>query len=192
MTQPLRPALFLDRDGVINVEVKYLYRPEDCILVDGIGSLLRTARSLGYIICVITNQAGIGRGLYTEDDFHGLMAHIALELSSEGAAWDAVYFSPFHPVEALGDYRRVSDCRKPAPGMLLRAAAEHPIDLTKSVIVGDRCSDLRAGCSAGIQKLFLFGKTECAPCPGLPYYRHVQALSSVEQELTATSEKGWG
>lgn len=189
---PLRPALFLDRDGVINVEVNYLYRPQDCVLVDGIASLLRTARSLDYVICVVTNQAGIGRGLYTEEDFHRVMAHLAAELKKEGAAWDAVYFCPFHPVHGLGEYRRESDCRKPAPGMLLRATKEHQLDLGRSILVGDRCSDLHAGHAAGVRRVFLFGSTEDGSCPVAFPYRHVDTLSSIEQELTATSDCAWG
>ncbi|MGI4853677.1 MAG: D-glycero-alpha-D-manno-heptose-1,7-bisphosphate 7-phosphatase [Janthinobacterium lividum] len=195
MTQPtqhLRPALFLDRDGVINVEVNYLSRPQDCILVDGIASLLRTAHALGYVICVVTNQAGIGRGLYTEEDFHCVMRHLSAELSKEGAAWDAIYFCPFHPVHGLGEYRRDSDCRKPAPGMLLRAAAEHKLSLDRSVLVGDHCSDLEAGHAAGVKRLFLFGATEGGDCPVAFPHRREDRLSSIEQELTATSHSAMG
>lgn len=185
--QRLRPALFLDRDGVINEEVSYLYRTEDCVLVPGIASLLRTATQLGYFICVVTNQAGIGRGLYTEADFEALMAHIAAELAREDAHLDAVYFSPFHPVFGVGEYQRESTCRKPAPGMLLRAAEEHGLDLAKSVLVGDRCSDLMAGRAAGLQQMFLFGTTEDTPCVVDFSYGRAWELCSVEQALIATS-----
>lgn len=182
----LRPALFLDRDGVINEEVDYLYRPEDCRLVPGIASLLRTARAAGYFTCVVTNQAGIGRGMYTEADFHRLMAHIATELAADGAALDAIYFCPDHPVYGLGRYWRESDERKPAPGMLLRAAREHGLDLTRSVLVGDRCSDLAAGHAAGLQSLFLIGTTEPDSCPVEFPYRHINALAAVEEVLSTT------
>lgn len=183
----LRPALFLDRDGVINVETDFLFRPEDCILIEGITSLIRTANRLGYVTCVITNQSGIGRGLYTEQDFDRLMTHLQAELQLQGARLDAVYFSPYHPVHGLGEYKRDTECRKPAPGMLLRAAEEHRIDLSRSFLVGDRCSDLLAGGAAGIERLFLFGTTETAPCPAVFAYRRVQKLSSIEEELVATS-----
>lgn len=181
-SQP-RPALFLDRDGVINEEVDYLYRTEDCRLVPGIASLLRSARQLGYVICVVTNQAGIGRGMYTEADFHTLMAYMAGELQKEGAAWDAVYFSPYHPVHGVGEYRRESECRKPAPGMLLQAAQQHRLDLSRSILVGDRCSDLLAGHAAGLHTLFLIGHTEPGPCAVDFRYAHVQALDEVEGAL---------
>lgn len=182
----VRPALFLDRDGVINEEVNYLYKPEDCRLMPGIASLLRTARRAGFFTCVVTNQAGIGRGLYSEDDFHHLMAHIAQELAAEGASLDAVYFSPDHPVHGVGKYRRESEDRKPHPGMLLRAAREHSLDLPRSVLVGDRCTDLLAGHAAGLQSLFLLGKTEPESCPVEFPYRHINALAAVEGVLTAT------
>ena len=183
----LRPGLFLDRDGVINVDTNFLYRPEECVLIEGIGSLVRAANQLGYVTCVITNQSGIGRGLYTEEDFRVLMTHIQAELQREGATLDAVYFSPFHPVHGLGEYKRDTDCRKPAPGMLLRAAEEHGIDLSRSFLVGDRCSDLLAGSNAGLERLFLFGTTEPGPCPSGYRYLKVDRLSSVEEELIATS-----
>ena len=124
--------------------------------------------------------------MYTEADFHHLMAHIASELARDGAALDAIYFCPDHPVHGLGRYRRESDDRKPAPGMLLRAAREHRLDVSRSVLVGDRCSDLMAGHAAGLQTLFLMGTTEPDSCPVDFLYRHVNALAEVEEVLSAT------
>ena len=182
----LRRALFLDRDGVINEEVGYLYRPEECHFVDGIVPLLQTANALGVFTCVVTNQAGIARGLYTEEDFYRLMEYMLAELASRHARVDAVYFSPYHPVHGTGKYRRESDCRKPAPGMLLRAAAEYDLDLARSVMVGDRCSDLLAGNAAGVRDLFLIGHTEESPCL-LPFaYHSVNTLFSIRKHLIAT------
>ncbi len=183
----MRRALFLDRDGVVNEEIGYLYRPEDCRLMEGIVPLLQTANQLGFVTCVITNQAGIARGLYTEGDFHRLMAHMQAELLRQGARLDAVYYSPYHPVHGLGRYKRDSDCRKPGPGMLLRAAAEHRIDLNRSVLVGDRCSDLQAGSAAGLSDLFLFGQTETLPCSGSLTYHVANTLLTVQNHLVATS-----
>ncbi len=182
-SSPLRPALFLDRDGVINEEVGYLHRPEECTFIDGIIPLLQTANQLGFFTCVVTNQAGIARGLYTEDDFHALMAYMRSDLLGKGARLDAVYFSPFHPVHGIGQYKRESDCRKPGPGMLLRAAADHGLDLSASVLVGDRCSDVLAGNAAGVRSLFLFGQTESAACP-VPFAYHVaNTLFTVQKHL---------
>ena len=178
----LRPALFLDRDGVINEEVDYLWTWDRCRLVDGIVPLLRTAHHTGYFVVVVTNQAGIGRGMYSETDFHSLMERMAEELAKSGVHLDAVYFSPFHPVHGLGEYKRETDCRKPGPGMLLRAAAEHGLDLARSVMVGDRCTDMQAAAAAGVRNLYLFGDTEAEPCTGIPY-THVNTFIPVEQRL---------
>lgn len=164
-----RPALFLDRDGVINREVGYLHRFEDVEFVPGILPVLRTANALGIFTCVVTNQAGIGRGLYTEADFHKLMRSMQSALRAGGGELNGVYFSPFHPVHGLGDYRRETDCRKPAPGMLLRAAREHDLDLQRSIMVGDRCSDIAAGAAAGVPRLFLLKGLEQAACDSLQY-----------------------
>lgn len=145
-----RPALFLDRDGVINVDHGYVCRPEDFEFVDGIFDLVAAARVAGYLVVVVTNQAGIGRGYYTEDDFLRLMAWVKGEFARRGGGIDAVYFCPYHPEHGVGAYRRDSDCRKPAPGMLLRAAADLAIDLPRSIMVGDKRSDAEAAWAAGV------------------------------------------
>lgn len=180
----MQPALFLDRDGVINEEVGYLHRMEDVRFVPGIVPLLQTARELGFFTCVITNQAGIGRGLYTEADFELLMQGMRSSLAAQNAFLDAVYHSPFHPEHGLGDYRRDTECRKPKPGMLLQAAHDHALDLHRSVLVGDRCTDLAAGAAAGVPNLFLLGLLE--RCDG-PTHRPVQGLQQVVDYLVSTA-----
>ena len=183
MSHPLRPALFLDRDGVINEEIGYLHRFEDVRFIPGAADLIRTANAANMPVVVITNQAGIGRGLYTEAQFHTLMQAMRNALATGNARLDAVYFSPFHPEHGLGDYRRDTDCRKPMPGMLLRAAAEHGIDLAASVLVGDRCSDIQAGGVAGVPHRFLLRGTEPGPCTGIPYTA-IDDLATVTDWLT--------
>jgi D-glycero-D-manno-heptose 1,7-bisphosphate phosphatase len=185
--QPLRPALYLDRDGIINEDTNFLYKWEDCRFVPGIVSLIATANRLGYAVIVVTNQSGIGRGMYTEEDFHVLMERMTAELAAQGARLDAVYFSPFHPVHGIGKYQREDDSRKPSPGMLLRAAQEHGLDPARSVMVGDRCSDLAAGHAAGVPNLFLFGSTEPLPCPAAVPYTHIHELNFVERHLERLS-----
>jgi len=182
----LRPALFLDRDGVINVDTNFLYKWEECVFIDGIVPLIATANRLNMPVIVITNQSGIGRGLYTEDDFHLLMRHMSAGLLEQGARLDAIYFSPFHPKHGIGHYQQDTDCRKPAPGMLLRAAAEHGIDLGRSFLVGDRCSDLRAGFNAGVPHRYLFGNTELLPCPDDVPYTYANTLFQVQQHIEAS------
>src|ERR1700761_8858535 len=121
----IRPrALFLDRDGVVNVEVGYLHRIEDVQFVPGIVSLCQTAMKLGYRLVVVTNQAGIARGFYTEDDFFTLMEWMRAELRREGVEFDAVYHCPYHPEHGVGQYRREHEDRKPGIGMLRRAVEE--------------------------------------------------------------------
>ncbi|MFC6645652.1 HAD family hydrolase [Granulicella cerasi] len=172
-------ALFLDRDGVVNHEVGYLHRIEDVRWVDGIFSLARTAAELGYRIIVVTNQSGIGRGLYTEAQFHTLMDWMRAEFAAKGARLDAVYFCPFHPREGIGAYQREHEDRKPGPGMLLRGARDLGVDLSRSLMVGDRCSDVAAANAAGVPQMFLLPGTEEAGCAGR--FTAVDSLAAVER-----------
>jgi D-glycero-D-manno-heptose 1,7-bisphosphate phosphatase len=172
-------ALFLDRDGVVNEEVGYLHRAEEVRFVDGIFSLCRTAARLGYRLIVVTNQAGIARGYYTESDFHLLTEFMRQQLLAEGVVLDAVYFCPFHPEHGVGEYRREHEDRKPGTGMLRRGAREFGVELSESVMVGDRCSDVAAANSAGLRQAFLVSGTEIAGCGG--EYLPVQSLAEVEQ-----------
>jgi D-glycero-D-manno-heptose 1,7-bisphosphate phosphatase len=145
-----RPALFLDRDGVINVDHAYVIKKEDFEFVDGIFELCRHAKRLGFIICVVTNQAGIGRGYYTEKDFLELTDWMCNVFSAEGANIDKVYFCPTHPEHGVGEYKINSPFRKPEPGMIQQAAQELDIDLVKSILVGDKETDIQAGIAAGV------------------------------------------
>lgn len=157
------PALFLDRDGVVNVDHAYVHRREDFDFVDGIFELCRTARARGYRIFIVTNQAGIGRGYYTEDDFHALTAWMQARFAAEDAAIDQVYFCPFHPEHGVGRYKVDSPMRKPGPGMILQAAREHDIDLAASLLVGDMDTDIEAGCAAGIGRLLQLRSESARP-----------------------------
>jgi D-glycero-D-manno-heptose 1,7-bisphosphate phosphatase len=178
-------ALFLDRDGILNEEVGYLYKPEDVRWVEGAFSLCRTAQELGYRLIVVTNQSGIARGLYSEGDFHALMDWMGKELERERITLTGMYYCPFHP-EGMGEYRREHEDRKPGPGMLLRAAREHGLDMARSVMVGDRCSDVGAANAAGLRKAFLLRGTETEPCPG--EYEAVGSLAEVEWWLREAGE----
>lgn len=145
-----RPALFLDRDGVINIDHAYVCKPENFEFVDGIFELCRTAKRLGYLIFVVTNQAGIGRGYYTEQDFLKLTDWMCGIFKTHGINIDEVYFCPFHPEHGVGYYKMDSPCRKPAPGMIHQAAKVFDVDLTRSVLVGDKETDIQAGVAAGV------------------------------------------
>ena len=145
-----RPALFLDRDGVINVDHGYVYQRENFDFIPGIFDLCRHARAQGYLLFVITNQAGIARGFYTEADFHALSDWMRSEFEREGCPIDEIYFCPTHPQHGLGEYRRESPRRKPNPGMILDAQAAFDVDLASSILIGDKPGDIAAGLAAGI------------------------------------------
>jgi len=155
-----RSALFLDRDGVINVDYGYVHRPEDFEFIPGIFDLVRAANEKGYRVVVVTNQAGIGRGYYSEEQFHKLTDWMCERFVDQGCRLDKVYFCPFHPEHGVGKYKRDSECRKPNPGMFLLAATEMNLNLSRSILVGDKVSDIDAAASAGVQKRYLFGTHE--------------------------------
>jgi len=148
-----RPALFLDRDGVINVDHGYVHKPEKFEFVSGIFELVATANRVGYFVVVVTNQAGIGRGYYSEAEFHALTNWMKSRFVEHGGTIDAVYFCPYHPEHGIGEYGRESKFRKPAPGMLLQAKSELGIDLEQSIFIGDKPTDMAAGRSAGVGTL---------------------------------------
>jgi len=156
----LRKALFLDRDGVINVEKNYVYRIEDFEFVEGIFDLCACAQSLGFKLIVITNQAGIGRGYYTEADFTQLTQWMLEQFASHEICIDRVYHCPFHPTAGIGAYRRDSFHRKPNPGMILDARDALDLDLSCSVLVGDKDSDIAAGIAAGVKHNLRLAHTE--------------------------------
>lgn len=148
LSQP--PGLFLDRDGVINIDRAYVCRQESFEFIEGIFQVCRMANRLGYLLFVITNQSGIGRGYYTEQDFLKLTDWMCGVFKTQGIVIDKTYFCPFHPEHGIGDYKVDSPCRKPAPGMIYQAAREFNVDLTRSVLVGDKESDIQAGIAAKV------------------------------------------
>lgn len=151
-----RPALFLDRDGVINVDHGYVHTPEEFQFIDGIFDLVSAANRSGYLVVVVTNQAGIARGYYSEAQFHDLTHWMRDRFVEHGGQIDGVYFCPYHPEHGIGEYCRESEFRKPAPGMLLKAQSELGIDLELSIFIGDKPSDMAAGRAAGVGTLLHF------------------------------------
>lgn len=161
-------ALFLDRDGVINVDHGYVYREQDFEFMPGIFELARTARALGLRLVVATNQAGIGRGLYGEADFERLTSWMRDRFADEGAPIDAVYHCPTHPTAGIGAYRVESPRRKPNPGMFLEARDALGLDLGASILLGDKPSDIDAGLAAGVGlNLWLADPGTAPPRPGV-------------------------
>jgi D-glycero-D-manno-heptose 1,7-bisphosphate phosphatase len=150
-----RRALFLDRDGVINLNHGYVHTPERTDWLPGIFERVREAHAAGYLPIIVTNQAGIGRGYYDEAAFLDYTAWVHARFAEQGAPLLATVWCPHHPDAALGDYRVDCACRKPAPGMLLAAAQAFALDLPGSLLVGDKASDLDAGRAAGLTRVQL-------------------------------------
>jgi len=145
-----RPAAFIDRDGVINAELHYVHRIEDFHVLPGVYDGLRALARAGFALVVVTNQAGIAKGLYDQAAFERLTDHMRAQMAAEGITLEAVYHCPHHPAGSVAAYTVECDCRKPAPGMLLQAAREHGLDLARSVMIGDKPSDTQAGRAAGV------------------------------------------
>ena len=152
-------AIFLDRDGVINEDLGYVYKPQEFRFIDGIFEFCGIAQELGYLLIIITNQAGIGRGYCTEEDFHNLNRWMLAEFMKHGVDITATYHCPYHPEHGVGIYKCDSFDRKPNPGMILKARDKFDIDLSRSLLIGDKDTDIEAGRRAGIGNLlFLIGK----------------------------------
>lgn len=150
-----RRALFLDRDGVINVDRHYIFRPEQFEVIDGVFDTLRRAQALGYALILVTNQSGIARGYFSHAQYFGLEAHMRAVFAAQGIAFDAIYHCPHHPDGSVAEFATICPCRKPQPGMILQAALEHNIDLAGSVLVGDKQSDIDAADAAGVGRSYL-------------------------------------
>ncbi len=145
-------AVFLDRDGTINVEKNHLYKPEEWEWIPGSLEAIRGLNRLGYLVIVVTNQAGVARGLYSSADVDRLHEHVDALLAVAGAKIDGYYYCPHHP--GYGEIRNCA-CRKPKPELLFRAQAEHAIDLRNSYMVGDKASDVLAGYAAGVTPILV-------------------------------------
>lgn len=178
-TKEQKQAVFLDRDGVINVNYGYVYDAESFEFIDGIFEVARAAHANGYKLIVITNQSGIGRGYYSEQQFHELTEWMCNEFLNVGAPIEKVYFSPFHPTEGLGGYKKDDESRKPRPGMIYQAQREMDLNLKTSILIGDSASDIKAGISAGVGLNILFGQNQHPDLTGLSY----QSIAHLREAL---------
>ena len=145
-----KPALFLDRDGVVNVDKGYVHKIDDFEWIEGAPDCIVHFNQLGWWVIVVTNQSGIARGRFTEHDLRVFHRHISEELRGKGAWIDAFYHASFLKGAPLAAYDRDSALRKPAPGMLLQAMEAFPIDASRSMMIGDKASDVEAGARAGV------------------------------------------
>lgn len=150
-----RKAAFLDRDGVINVDFGYVHRREDFDFFPGTLEACRLLHDAGYRLIIITNQAGIARGYYTEKDFTTLMTWVTTVFASAGVPLASIYFCPHHPDGSVARYRMICRCRKPQPGMILEAIELDRIHVADSILIGDKPGDIEAGLKAGIGRCFL-------------------------------------
>ena len=150
-----KKAIFLDRDGTINIEKNYLHKIEDFQYEYKVPKALRLLKTLGYLLIVVTNQAGIGRGYYTEGDLEILNDFLIKESKKIGGQIEKIYYCPHHPTEGIGHYKKVCSCRKPENGMLEKGIREFDIDRNGSYIVGDKFSDLLAGISSNISPILV-------------------------------------
>jgi D-glycero-D-manno-heptose 1,7-bisphosphate phosphatase len=157
-----RRAVFLDRDGTINIEKEYLHKIEDFEFIPGAPEAIKRLKDAGFLVIVVSNQSGVARGYFDEQAVDTLHEHIQAELAAYGTSIDAFYFCPHHPVNGVDHYQVDCDCRKGAPGMLLQAAREHEIDLQRSFMIGDKLADIEAGQRAGCQSILVltgYGET---------------------------------
>lgn len=145
--------LLLDRDGIINVDKGYVGRKADFELVSGIIEVMTEFANQGFLPVVVTNQSGIARGYYSEQDFAELTRWMQQTFASHGLPHVPVYYCPHHPVHGQGKYKQQCECRKPAPGMLRQAAHDLQADLSRSVMIGDSWRDMQAGARAGVKVL---------------------------------------
>ncbi len=175
-------ALFLDRDGVVNIDHGYVYKSEDFEFIDGVFSTCKAFYDAGYKIIIVTNQSGIGRGYYTQHDFLMLTGWMKNQFSAHEIEVADVYFCPHHPKKALPEYLKQCNCRKPAPGMLLEGIDTHSIDTEKSIMVGDKLSDMQAASNAciGVKVLVRSGKDLPSDAP-----QHADLVIDSINELTA-------
>ncbi len=153
----LRGAVIFDRDGVLNRDAGYAFHPDQIVWIEGAAAAVRAVNQAGLYAFVATNQSGIGRGYYTEDQMHALHDWMADELGKAGARLDAIVYSPWHPEAEVQAYRRDSDWRKPGPGMILDLIARFPVDPARTVMIGDKDTDVQAANAAGIDGLMFEG-----------------------------------
>ncbi|WP_299688357.1 D-glycero-beta-D-manno-heptose 1,7-bisphosphate 7-phosphatase [uncultured Vibrio sp.] len=145
-----KPAVFLDRDGVINVDHGYVHDEHDFEYIDGVFEAAKAFKDMGYLLVLVTNQSGIARGMFSEDRFLSLTQWMDWNFVDSGVELDGIYYCPHHAEHGIGDYKQDCECRKPKPGMFISARDFLKIDMANSVMIGDKAEDMMAAEAAGI------------------------------------------
>lgn len=183
MTDPLRPAVFLDRDGTLIVDRHYLADPDGLELLPGAGEAVARLNAAGFAVVLATNQSGIGRGYFTAEEYATVHARLVDELAKHGARLDAAYYSP-----DVQDGGPDAD-RKPGAGMFLRAAREHGLDLARSWWIGDRRRDVQAAGRFGARGFLVCSpETEAEATAGLPFIRPVRSVAQAVDRILSETE----
>lgn len=151
----MEPVVFLDRDGTLNEEVNYLYKTEDLKLLPGVCEAVKLLNDNGYKVVVVTNQAGVARGYYKEEDVEHLHRYLNSLLAKKGAHIDHFFYCPHHPEHGIGEYKKVCRCRKPDTGMFEMAEAYCRVDKERSFMIGDKLIDVEAGHNYGIRGILV-------------------------------------
>lgn len=173
-----KPAVFIDRDGVINVDRGYVHTVDDFEYIEGVFEACKKLKEMGYLLVLVTNQAGIARGMYTEDEFLTLTEWMDWNFVDNGVEFDGIYYCPHHPTEGKGDYLQDCNCRKPKPGMLISARDFLKIDMAKSVMIGDKADDMKAAEAAEVG-------TKVLVRTGKPITEEGEALANVVLDSVA-------
>ena len=145
-----KPAVFIDRDGVINIDHGYVHTTDEFEYVEGVFEACKKLKAMGYMLVLVTNQSGIARGMFTEDEFLTLTEWMDWNFVDNGVEFDGIYYCPHHPTEGKGDYLQDCNCRKPKPGMFISARDFLKIDMAGSVMIGDKADDMKAAGAAEV------------------------------------------
>lgn len=187
MSARLRRAVFVDRDGTITKEGEWIKHPGALELVDGAGEAIRALHQAGFLVVMYSNQSAVARGMISELELAEIHEHLQRLLEARGERLDAIYYCPHHPTEGLGRYRVECDCRKPKPGLVLAAARELNLDLSRSWCVGDMARDLDAGEAAGVRGILVAtgkGRAEYARMKS-----ENRAPSGFEADISAATQR---
>jgi D-glycero-D-manno-heptose 1,7-bisphosphate phosphatase len=191
MLHSARPAVFLDRDGTLVEEAGYLDRIERLVFFPYSVDAVRLLNDAGLAVVIVTNQAGVARGIFREAFVAEAHDHVRTRLEAGGARVDGFYYCPHHPDASIERYRLACDCRKPQPGMLRHAASDLGLDLARSFVIGDRWHDLEAGQAVGARGVLVrtgYGRTEeAAPKPGVAPAAIVDTLISAASWILRAS-----